>query len=77
MSTEDMLAAMEEVNNSGRLDDGCTVGSTLYPSLDIGFAGEKVGEMFYQSGIEVEDVDAKEDCIWLLTEPRSSSERGG
>ena len=69
MSTEDMLAAMEEANNSGRLDEGCTVGSTdvkaLYPSLDIGFAAEKVGEMFYQSGIEVEDVNAKELGLYL------------
>ena len=64
MSTEEMLAAMEEANCSDRLDETCTVGSTdvkaLYPSLDISFAAEKVGEMFYQSGIEVEVVDTKE-----------------
>ena len=69
MSTEEMLAAMEEANCSDRLDETCTVGSTdvkaLYPSLDISFAAEKVGEMFYQSGIEVEVVDTKELGLYL------------
>ena len=68
-STEEMLAAIEEVNMSGKLDQKCVIGSidvkALYPSLDIGFVSEKVGEMFLRSGIEVPEIDAGELGLYL------------
>ena len=81
-STEEMLAAIEEANNSGRIDEDCIVGSadvkSLYPSLDIDFAAEKVGEMFLQSGIDAEVTNTKELGLYLaLNRTRDQLKRKG
>ena len=69
MSKEEMLAVIEEANNSGRIDEDCIVGSadvkSLYSSLDIDFAAEKVGEMFLESGIDAEVTNTKELGLYL------------
>ena len=61
--TKKMLAAIEEANISGRINEDCRVGSadviSLYPPLDIDCAAEKVGEMFLQSGIDADVTDTK------------------
>ena len=82
MSTEEMLAAIEEANNSGRIDEDCIVGSadvkSLYPSLDIDFAAEKVGEMFLESGIDAEVTNTKELGLYLaLNRTRDQLRRKG
>ena len=55
LSTEEMLAAIQEVNDSKKVDEKCTVGSadvtSLYPSIDIDFAADKVCEMFVKSKV--------------------------
>ena len=69
LSTEEMLAAIQSVNESGRLDERCTVGSAdvtaLYPSIDVEIAATKVNEMFVKSGVEVADVDTRELGLYL------------
>ena len=60
------MAAVRELNESGKLDERCTIGSAdvkaLYPSLDIDFTSEKVAEMFVESAVSVNEnsVDKKE-----------------
>ena len=68
LSTEELLAEVDELNV--RLEEGIqgekkvVVGSldvkALYPSIDVDFAVEVVGEMFEESGISIEGVDYKE-----------------
>ena len=77
-----MLAAIQDVNDNGDLDERCTVGSAdvtaLYPSIDIEFAAAKVGEMFVESGIEVADVDTEELGLYLaLNRTRAQLIRAG
>ena len=77
-----MLAAIQDVNDNGDLDEKCTVGSAdvtaLYPSIDIEFAAAKVGEMFVESGIEVADVDTEELGLYLaLNRTRAQLRRAG
>ena len=64
-----MLASIEDVNNSGDLDEECIVGSTdvkaLYPSIDIDFAAEKVGEVFLESEVNVAEIDSRELGLYL------------
>ena len=70
-SSEELLAAVRELNESGKLDERCTVGSAdvkaLYPSLDIDFTSEKVAEMFVESAVSVNEnsVDKKELGLYL------------
>ena len=69
LSTEEMLAEIKKTNESGDLDEDCTVGSAdvtaLYPSIDVAFAAEKVCEMFIESEVEVEEVDTRELGLYL------------
>ena len=70
-STEELLAAVKELNESGQLDHMCTLGSAdvkaLYPSIDIDFACEKVAEMFMTSDVEIDEdsVDKREVGLYL------------
>lgn len=52
-STEEMLAAIKKLNESGELDADCTIGSAdvkaLYPSIDVNLAAEKVAEIFLET----------------------------
>ena len=65
-STEKLLAAVNDLNESGQLDHMCTIGSAdvkaLYPSIDIDFTCEKVAEMFMSSNVEIDEdsVDKRE-----------------
>ena len=64
-----MLAAIRSVNESGVLDERCTVGSAdvtaLYPSIDVEFAAKKVCEVFMDSEVKVAEVDTKELGLYL------------
>ena len=68
-STEDMMAAMREANESGRIRKGTVLGSldvkALYPSLDLDHTIEKAAEEFYRSDIEIEGVDDEELGLYL------------
>ena len=69
LSTEEMLAEIKKTNESGNLDEDCTVGSAdvtaLYPSIDVAFAAEKGCEMFVESEVEIEEVDTRELGLYL------------
>ena len=70
-STEEMLAAIKKLNESGELDADCTIGSAdvkaLYPSIDVNLAAEKVAEVFLESGVEVDEssIDKRELGLYL------------
>ena len=68
-STEEMLAAIRDMNDSDTLDGDITVGSAdvkaLYPSIDIDFAAEICGKMFIESEVEVVGIDAQELGLYL------------
>ena len=68
-STEDMLAAVKNANDSGRIGPNTVVGSldvkALYPSLDLEFTIEKVTEEFYSSKVKIEGVDYEELGLYL------------
>ena len=63
-STEDMLAAIQEVNRERRNDSETVLGSldvkSLYPSLDIPFTIKVVCDQFEKSDIEIEGIDYEE-----------------
>ena len=64
LSTEEMLASMEEVNNSGDLDDDCIVGIENYGTVDhlAAFNGET--EEWEE---EVADFDSPRDLLTAAT----------
>ena len=70
-STEEMLAAINDLNDSGQLDHMCTIGSedvrALYPSIDIDFTCEKVAETFMSSNVNVDEdsVNKRELGLYL------------
>ena len=70
-STEELLAAVNDLNKSGQLDHMCTIGSAdvkaLYPSIDVDFTCEKVAEMYMSSSVEVDEdsVDKRELGLYL------------
>ena len=68
MSTEEMVAAIEETNDNYAGID-MVIGSAdvkaLYPSLDIEFTIEKVCEVFGSSEVRIEDVDYEEMALYL------------
>ena len=68
-STEEMLAAFHEVNESGVLDQHCVIGSldvkALYPSLDVPFVSRVVADMFLSSNVSVPCVNTKELGLYL------------
>ena len=78
--TEGMLAELERVNESGELDDSCTLGSldvkALYPSLDVTFTSKIVGEMFYKSGVNIASVNHKELGLYLALNRTPAQLRG-
>ena len=69
ISTEEMLASVDEVNRQGTIDEDCILGSldvkALYPSLDVDFVAEKVGEMVYKSEIDFPCLNSKELGLYL------------
>ena len=81
-STEEMIAAIEQANSSGKVDHTCTLGSldvkSLYPSLDVEFVSEKVGEMFLSSVVNVPELDCKELGLYLALNrtPEELREKG-
>ena len=70
-STEELLAAVNNLNESGQLDQECTIGSAdvkaLYPSIDVDFTCEKVAEMYLNSNVTLDEnsVDKKELGLYL------------
>ena len=64
-----MLAAFNEVNKSGVLDQQCVIGSldvkALYPSLDVPFVSRVVADMFLSSNVSVPSVNTKELGLYL------------
>ena len=68
-STEDMLAAIQDVNESGKVTRNSVVGSmdvkALYPSLELDFAIEVVCDEFYRSQIKIKGVDYLELGLYL------------
>ena len=81
-STEEMLAAIEDVNKRGELDDRCTFGcldvKALYPSLDVEFTSETVGNEFFMSDIQVPHIDTRELGLYLALNltPQKLTEKG-
>ena len=68
-STEDMLAAINEANESGKIKPNVVIGSldvkALYPSLDLDFTIDVVSEEFYQSEVKIDGVDYDELGLYL------------
>ena len=68
MSTEDMIAEMNSVNQNQE-DDNLIIGSTdvvaLYPSLDIEFTIDRVCEVFFESNVSVRGTDDLELGLYL------------
>ena len=68
-STEDMLAAVKETNDSGKMNSNVVIGSldvkALYPSLDLDFTIDVVSEEFYQSKVNMEGIDYEELGLYL------------
>ena len=64
-----MLSSIRDINESGRMDERCTVGSAdvtaLYPSIDVDFAAERVCEVFLDSEVNVAEVDTDELGLYL------------
>ena len=68
-STEDMLAAIQEANESGKVKSSSVIGSmdvkALYPSLDLDFAIEVVCQEFYNSNVKINGIDYLELGLYL------------
>ena len=68
MNTEEMMSDISRVNCEG-LNDKNVVGSTdvkaLYPSLDIPFTIEVVGDVFYNSNVNIAGVDNEELGLYI------------
>ena len=68
-STEEVLAAFNEVNKSSVLDQQCVIGSldvkALYPSLDVPYVSRVVADMFLSSNVSVPSVNTKELGLYL------------
>ena len=68
-STEELLAAVEKLNEDGEIDEMDIIGSmdveALYPSLDIDFTVDKVCEMLYNSKVTFEGINYKELGLYL------------
>ena len=60
-STEDMIGSIQETNGNYVLENDAIIGSldvkALYPSLDMDFAIDVVGDEFYNSEVQVKNVD--------------------
>ena len=68
-STEDMLAAIRQANNTNEVKSNSVVGSldvkALYPSLELDFAIDVVCDEFYKSGITIQGVEYQELGLYL------------
>ena len=67
-STEDLLAEFE-VANQREIKTNYVVGSldveALYPSLDVPLCSKIIGEVLYESGIEIKNMQIKEIVLYL------------
>ena len=67
-STEELLSELDRVNEKG-VRSTYIVGSmdveALYPSLDIDFTVEKVGELLYESDVCIKGIDYQELGLYL------------
>ena len=67
-STEEILAEFNSLNTQG-VCEGFVLGSAdvkaLYPSLDIPFTVEIVGEMFFKSNVMIENEDYEEAGLYV------------
>ena len=77
MNTEEMMSDIALVNNQG-IGRKTIIGSTdvkaLYPSLDIPFTIEKVGEVFHESEVNIDGIDYEELGLYISFN-RSHDER--
>ena len=68
-STEDMLAAIREVNYSGKVTSNSVIGSldvkALYPSLELDFTIDVVCNEFYAPNVTIQKVDYEELGLYL------------
>ena len=68
-NTEEMLAAFQELNQSGGPDSNTVILSAdvkaLYPSLDVDFTTDIVCEMFQNSRISIKGIDYEELGLYL------------
>ena len=68
-STEDMMAAIREANESRIIGENTVIGSldvvALYPSLDLDFTIEKVAEEFHDSEVKIDGIDYEELGLYL------------
>ena len=68
-STEDMLAAIKEANETGKINENTVVGSldvkALYPSLDLDFTIDVVADEFFHSDVKIDGVDYEELGLYL------------
>ena len=67
-STEELLAEIDRVNQEGVSDEdicGSMDVEALYPKLQIDFTVEKVGELLYESRVEIKGLDYKEISLYL------------
>ena len=78
-STEDMIAAINKTNSQHELGKNTIVGSldvkALYPSLDIDYTVQVVSNEFYDSGIEIENMDYEELGLYLALNLKSEELR--
>ena len=81
-STIDMLQEVDRLNQSGKLNRNCMVGSldveSLYPSLDITRCAKVVSRKLYESDLRFSDLNWMEIGLYLvfhLTEQEMQEER--
>ena len=65
-----MLQEIERLNQSGKLNRNCMVGSldveSLYPSLDITRCAKVVSRKLYESDLKFTDLNWKEIALYLV-----------
>ena len=82
MSTEDMIAEVDRVNQDQE-NDSLVIGSTdvvaLYPNLDMEFTIDKVCKIFFESNISVRGTDDLELGLYLTltTSPEVCTDNDG
>ena len=81
-STEDMIAAMESLNeeiNNGVVNQQLTLLSTdvkaLYPSLTAEESAQIVNELVIETGLQVKGFDCKEAGLYIALTAKSAAER--
>ena len=81
-SSEDMIAAIREVNESGSVQENSVIGSmdvkALYPSLQLDFTIDIVCQEFYNSNVKIKGIDYQELGLYLsLNKPYEYLKREG